>query len=122
MKVYPASKALHADWWKALRGAGVPIEASWIDSEINTTDAKVSSECWSRHWCSCISEAAAADIVLFYAAEGEIQCGSLVEVGAALAHGKRIFVVSPYEWTVSNHPRCRVFATLADAVAALMAE
>ena len=28
--VYPASKAHHAEWWKALRAAGVPISCSWI--------------------------------------------------------------------------------------------
>ena len=48
-------------------------------------------------------------------------CGQLIEAGAALAAGKRVFVVSDYQWTFANHPRCRVFATLEDAIAAIMA-
>jgi hypothetical protein len=38
---------------------------------------------------------------------GERQCAALLECGAALAAGKRVFVVSPYEWTFANHERCR---------------
>jgi hypothetical protein len=29
----------------------------------------------------------------------------LLECGAALAAGKQVFVVSPYEWTFANHER-----------------
>jgi hypothetical protein len=120
MKVYPASKARHADWWKALQAAGVPLAASWIDSDINRTDDP-SDDAWSRHWSACIQESSSADVVLFYAAEGEQQCGSLVELGAALASGKRVFVVSCYGWSVAHHPRCRIFPSLAAAVEAIMA-
>jgi len=33
----------------------------------------------------------------------------LIEAGAALAAGRRVFVVSSYEWSFANHPRCRRF-------------
>jgi len=48
-------------------------------------------------------------------------CGALIEMGAALAAGRQVFIVSPYEWSVANHPRCRTFRTLHDAVHAIMA-
>jgi hypothetical protein len=119
--VYIASKALHAEWWRALRAAGLPIVASWIDAEINRTDAEPSADQWARHWETCVSEASGCDIVLLYAAEGETQCGSLIEIGAALASGKRVYIVSPYTWTVAHHPRCRMFPSLPAAVEAIVA-
>src|SRR5262249_3573574 len=48
---------------------------------------------------SHVSDTSKADVVLFVAPEGETQCGVLIEIGAALAAGKRVFIVSPYEWT-----------------------
>lgn len=51
----------------------------------------------------------------------ERQCGALIEIGAALAAGKQVFVVSEYEWTVAHHPKCRVFESLETAIAALVA-
>jgi len=48
---------------------------------------------------SHVSDTSKADVVLFVALEGETQCGVLIEIGAALAAGKRVFIVSPYEWT-----------------------
>jgi hypothetical protein len=120
--VYPASKAKHAEFWKALQAAGLPIVASWISWEGNKSDAKVTRDMWSRHWESCIEQAAAADICLFVSFKGEVACGSLIESGAALAAGKQVYVVSDDWFSFSHHPRCRVFPTLADAVAAITAQ
>jgi hypothetical protein len=118
-KIYIASKAKHAARWRALRDAGVDIRASWIDSPINRDGAEPTATEWRRHWQMCLRQAAAADAVLFYAEEGETQCGALIEVGAALAAGKRVYVVSPYEWTIANHPLCTRFDTLQDAIEAI---
>jgi hypothetical protein len=63
----------------------------------------------------------AADVTLFYAAEDERQCGALLECGAALAAGKQVFVVSPYDWTFANHERCRRFDSLEAAIRAIEA-
>jgi hypothetical protein len=52
---------------------------------------------------------------------GETACGALIEAGAALAAGRQVFVVSSYEWTFANHPRCRVFVSLDAAIAAIVA-
>ena len=117
---YPASKARHGPWWQALRAAGVPIVASWIDARLNEPGAEP-TDAWQDHWRACVEQAAAADICLFVCNEGEQACGQLIEAGAALAAGKCVFVVSPYEWTFANHPRCRTFPTLDAAITAIMA-
>jgi hypothetical protein len=120
--VYVASKAKHSHWWRALRAAGVPISAAWIDAELNEAGAdEPTADAWRVHWDKCVAEASQADICLFVCNESETACGALIEAGAALAAGRQVFVVSPYEWTFSNHPRCRVFPSLEMAIAAIVA-
>jgi len=107
--------------WKALRGAGIPIVADWIDAELNRNDLKPTSHAWADHWERCLEQSAAADIVLFYAPTDATQCGSLIEIGSALASGNDVWIVSDYEWSIAHHPRCRVFPDIEKAVAALVA-
>jgi hypothetical protein len=124
MRVYCASKAgpLHVEMWKALRACGLPIVAPWIDAPLNQPGAATpSNETWRDHWHACIEAACSADVLLFYSAEGETACGQLIEAGAALGAGKQVWIVSHYDWTIAHHPRCRVFPSLADAVAAIVA-
>jgi hypothetical protein len=45
----------------------------------------------------------------------------LIEVGVALASGREVWIMSDYEWSVSHHPRCRVFKSLEACVAAVVA-
>ena len=97
MRIYVASKTKHLPFWQALRAASVPIVASWIDWPGNSSTEQPTSDEWADHWSRCIAEAAAADITLMYAAEDERQMGALIECGAALAAGKRVFVVSRKE-------------------------
>jgi hypothetical protein len=120
-RIYPASKARYWPFWCALRSAGIPIYASWIDAPFNRDEAMPSDDEGAEHWACCISEATAADVVLFYAGANEMQCGALLEVGAALSAGKQVFCVSPYTWSFSNHPRCPRFGSLAEAVEAAAA-
>ena len=123
IRVYCASKAKHAPWWRALRAAGVPITASWIDWPANEPDApEPTNEAWGRHWERCIDQASDASICLFVSNADERACGALIEAGAALAAGKRVYVVSPDAWTFAHHPRCRVFPTIEAAVGSIMAQ
>jgi hypothetical protein len=116
-KIYPASKSRHWPWWAALRAAGLPIAASWIDCEFNRTGTEAPD--WSLHWRKCIEEAADADILLMFAAEGENQMGALLETGAALAAGKLVYLVTPHEWSFEHHPRVRRFPTIEAAIGAI---
>jgi len=121
VKLYVASKSRHWSFWAALRACGLPVAASWIDAEFNRTGAEPSPDHWVRHWETCCREAAEADITLMVAHEDERQMGALVEIGCALAAGKRVFLVSPHDWSWAHHARVRRFDSLADAVTAIMA-
>jgi hypothetical protein len=120
----PASKAKHAPWWRALRSAGVPIspEAHWIDWGANEPGApEAGADDWSGHWQGCLTGVGTADILLFLDMPGENQCGAIAELGAALAFGKQVFLVSENWWSIEHHPRCRKFRRLEDAIAAVKA-
>ena len=119
--VYCASKSKHAPFWQALRAAGVPIVASWIDAEFNHTGNEPTADEWAEHWERCCREAAEADIVLMFACAEERQNGALLEVGSALGAGKRVYIVSPHSWSWKHHPRVRVFDTLEAAITAIVA-
>jgi hypothetical protein len=71
------------------------------------------------HWQKCITEATAADVVLMFAQADENQNGALLEVGAALAAGKRVYLVSPHDWSWAHHSNVRRFDTLAEAIEAI---
>ena len=121
MKIYCASKAKHAPWWRALRAAGVPIICTWPDWARNIDGVEPTSDEWSRHWQRCTDEASAADVCLFLDLPGENQCGALVELGCALAMSRRVYLVSENWWSIQNHPSVRKFRALEDAVSAIMA-
>jgi hypothetical protein len=110
-------------WLLALQAAGVPFNASWLTWQFNSDAAlEPTQDEWEEHSDRCSREAAEADITLFVAQDGENHFGALLEVGAALSAGKRVFLVSPHEWPFLRcNPRCRSFETLADAVTAIMA-
>ena len=73
MRVYVASKSKHWPFWAALRVAGIPIHAGWIDAEFNRTGEEPNPDAWARHWETCCREAAAADVTLMYAGNEERQ-------------------------------------------------
>jgi hypothetical protein len=99
----------------------VPIVASWLDAAFNHDGSEPSADEWSAHWQRCCREAAEADITLMYAGAEERQNGALLEVGAALGAGKRVYLVTPHKWSWGHHPRVRVFDMLEAAVTAIMA-
>ena len=118
--VYIASRSRHGERWKALRAQGVPVLSSWIDEcEAGATDD------WSNLWTRCVDEAASAEALIFYApVEDAPWKGALVEVGAALSHGRPVFVVGDPDacsFSFVNHPRVTVCATLSAAIRAALA-
>ena len=56
-----------------------------------------------------------------YAACDERQMGALVELGAGLASGAQVFLVTDHQWSVAHHPRVRSFPNLAAAISAIVA-
>jgi hypothetical protein len=121
--VYPAGKSRHYHWFAALQAAGVPLQASWLTWEYNISGEEPDDEAYREHLVRCLQEASEANIVLLYCQEDDApQFGSIMEAASALSHGKWCYLVSPHPWPfLRNHPRCRSFKTLAEAVTALMA-
>jgi hypothetical protein len=118
MRIYIASKAKYASRWRELRASGVPIISSWIDwDEPKTTDG------WRQLWELCVSEAAAADVLILYEEPGDVLKGALVETGICIGAGNRVYFAGERgRHSIVNHPRVTVFGTIEDAVGAAMSE
>jgi hypothetical protein len=112
MKVYIASKTKHAEWWRALRSAGLPVNSTWIDE---ADEGKTSD--WSELWERCISEARQADVLIAYHEPGDEWKGAFVEIGAHLTRAlPHVIVVGdpPGSWV--NHPQVSYERTVSDAI------
>jgi hypothetical protein len=118
--LYVASKARHWPFWAALRSAGINIISRWIDWPANLTGVEPTQEQWSEHWTRCIREAASAEICIVLLRAGEQHAGALLEAGAALAAGRRVYMVDEIGFSFAHHPSVRRFATLAQAVEAVL--
>jgi nucleoside 2-deoxyribosyltransferase len=96
--VYVASKTECAPMWRLLREYGARINSTWIDeAEVGqTADA---SELWER----VIREVSQCDRVVVYARHRDNLTGALVEVGAALAFGKPVYLLGTCP---QFHKRC----------------
>jgi Nucleoside 2-deoxyribosyltransferase len=120
--VYPASKSRYGPWWRALRAAGMPIspDAHWIDWAGNSPDGPEPTAAeWGAHWQGCIAGVKAADVLLILDLPGDNAKGALIELGAALAFGKTVFLVSDTWRDIEHHPRVQKFRRLEDAIAAI---
>jgi hypothetical protein len=112
--IYVASKTRHAQMWKDLRAAGWPIISTWID-EAGEGESASLSDLWRR----CITESMSADAMLLYCADGDVLKGAWIELGAALAHGRKVFAVGIRQFTVANHELISHFDTVEGALSAL---
>ena len=108
--VYIASKTKHGPRWRDMRAAGAPIVSTWIDE----AEAGATSD-WPDLWRRCVSEASAAATTIVYAEAGEILKGGWIEVGAALAHGRRVIAVVADNFSVFHHPDIERVATVDEA-------
>ena len=101
--IYVASKTIHAAMWREHREQGQPIISSWID-EAGEGQSSDLVDLWKR----CIGEAENAGAVILYHDHRDTPLkGALVEVGAALAKGVPVYVVSdavPLLGSFTNHP------------------
>jgi hypothetical protein len=113
MKIYTASKTVHVEKWRTLRGEH-EVTASWID-DYGKGQATDYSELAAR----CITEIERADILLLYCEPGELLKGALIEAGIALAFGKEIRCVgecASLSRVFNQHPLWRQFATIKQAL------
>lgn len=109
--IYIASKTKHGPRWRALRAAGEPIISTWIDeAEVGATSD------WPDLWIRCVGEASCAAVTIVYAEAGEVLKGAWVEVGAALACGRRVIAVCVDEFSVFHHPSIERSSTIEEAL------
>ena len=114
MRIYAASKVKHAPMWRELRAMGWPIISTWID-EAGEGESGDLSDLAHR----CIAEASSADVLLLYCEPGEVQKGAMIEVGAALACGRRVISVGECDTTSKtfiHHARWLQSQTISDAL------
>lgn len=86
--IYTASKTKHADKWKRLRAAGIPINSTWID-EAGEGETFDFADLWKR----CLQEASECEVLVLYRERDEVLKGAYVEVGCALSHGNKVVAV-----------------------------
>jgi hypothetical protein len=110
--IYVASKSEHGPFWQEQRTLlamfGGFIVSTWID-ESGPGESASLTDLWLR----CIEEAARADCVVAFHRPGETWKGAFIEIGAALAHARLVFVIGdpPGSWV--NHPNVhRVSSTI----------
>lgn len=91
-KVYIASRVHHAEQWRRIRdGGGLNIISSWID-EAGEGETENFDELWERIY----KEIVACDYFILYAPNSDAAWkGALIETGAAIALGKKVYVVAP---------------------------
>lgn len=108
-RIYIASKTIHAPLWRNLRGKGYNIISTWIDESENGQTCN-----YSELSIRCIKEIRQSDFLIFYCEYGEIQNGSLVEMGVALAFGIEVRCVVDRLVDVNKvfrcHPSIRQFS------------
>jgi hypothetical protein len=123
-RVYVACKSRHHAFIAALAGAGLPLSATWVHWRHNREPTEPTADEWRDHAATCMQQAADCDVLIFFVAdEHEKHLGALLECGAALGAGKRIFLITPHPWPfLRHHPNVRSFPDLQSAVAAVMRE
>ena len=97
-KIYTASKIWHNKRWIALRGQGFNIVSRWINFDCGTKENPSGAKDLNtvekiNLWKMCIEDVQKCDLLIAYAEEGETHRGVLVEIGAALASNKPVYLI-----------------------------
>lgn len=102
-RIYVASKTKHAAMWKSvLASHQIEIISTWIH-EAGPGESIDRADLALR----CIAEARDADCLILYCEPGEYLKGAFIEIGAALAANKPVYVVGealPETSTFRCHP------------------
>lgn len=86
VKIYGASKVKHWQLWRSFRDMGCNITSTWIDfvDQVQYPEALAGA---------CISEIENCDALIIYAEEWDVLKGAYIEMGAALAFNKPVYMV-----------------------------
>lgn len=86
--IYTASRVRHAQKWLDARANGFNVISTWIDE---AGEGQTSS--MAGLWLRCVYEAKTADALILYREGDDPLKGALIETGAALSAGVRVFAV-----------------------------
>ena len=89
----------------------MPIISTWIDEAVYKQSPSLSDL-----WIRCIREASMASALVLYIETGEVLKGALVEVGVALASGKRVYIVGDIVASWTHHPLVTQCNSVAEAI------
>lgn len=123
--VYVASKSEHGPAWQDLRavwreGAGFDRPVEVISTWIDESGAGMSSDLGDL-WRRCIAEASSADLLIAWYQPGETWKGAYIEIGAALANGKPVYVCGNPPGSWKAHPLVTLASSPDDAIADYLA-
>lgn len=96
INIYTASKLQHAETWRNFWVARLDVHwtARWIFNTVAIPEDDPRNVPAAKHyWIDNEQDVRAADVVIGYCAPGETLRGALVEIGIALALGKRVVLV-----------------------------
>ena len=117
--VYVASKSKYGPLWcefrEAWQGLAV-IVSSWID-ESGEGESDGLADLWTR----CIGEARSADLLIACYEDGDIWKGAYIEIGAALAYQKPVYLCGRPPGSFINHPLVTLASDPDDALADFLA-
>lgn len=111
--IYVASKSQHGKMWRAMRASGLPIISTWIDeSDPGQTTS------WSALYERAVLEASTCSALVLYVPDGDVpKGGCLIETGAALAAGRKVFAFAPaIPAKLLSHPLIKHCESLEQAI------
>lgn len=114
--IYFASKVQHAAKWRAL-DTKYDICSTWIYQPF-----KLSSKDEAKQlWVDCLGDIERCDVIIAYREEGEVMKGALIEIGAALALRKPVYLVNylTYGGSWTCHPLVKHCKTVEEALLCL---
>lgn len=118
IRIYFASKLKHAPRWRTLCAESDQFiaHARWLKH--NTLGTEDSPRNARRFWVEDVQDVLTADAVIVYAEGDDHLRGALIEAGAAIASGIRVYVVGkhPDYGTWQYHPSVRRARSLEEAI------
>ena len=97
IRIYPSSLMKNAQMWIDLSKENqIHYVAQWI-THFKYKDLNNNQENAVKYWVANLRDIKDCDILISYGESDDILGGSLIEIGAALAYNKRVFLVGQNE-------------------------
>ena len=130
IRIYASSKYYHGKLWQEWRNKGFPIISTWIDLPPKSPKSPTPTQIGQDHWPVWLEQAkTCTDLILYIKPGDRNHTGCLLEIGAALSGGARVWQIgqsdtfktlmgSPADFT--KHPDWRIVSSLEAAFGRIM--